>query len=132
MANLAHERLRRLFDAGRYDDCLREFAKIERERFLFPNELVQKGRCVLLGSGEVQPPERAEHAYLRALELDAEYAPALLELGWYYYATQDDAATALGYFEKAAAVSEDALKEAGEGRDKCLAEIRELEASEEA
>ena len=132
VANVSHQRLRKLVDAHRFDECLEEFARVERQRLLLPNELVQKGRCVQLSDSEEGSLQDAEEAFRRALDLDSDYVPALLELGWYYYAVEDDAPTALGFFKRALAVIKEYLKEARQGQEECLSEIRELETSDEA
>lgn len=132
VANVFHQRLRKLVDAHRFDECLDEFSRIEQRRLLLPNELVQRGRCIQLSSREEGSLEDAEEAFRRALDLDSEYVPALLELGWYHYAVEDDAATALGFFKRALAVIEGYLKEAKQGEEECLIEIQDLEAPDEA
>ncbi len=125
--NLAHEKLRRLVDEQRFDECLREFQRLRKARPLHLNELVQMGRCILLSSGEPGLPEDAEGAYRQALDIDSEYVPALLELAWYLYACEDDASAALKVFDRARALAEENLKEAEKGREECLEEIRHFE-----
>lgn len=125
IAKLASRRLQRLFDAHRFDECVEEFRKLEASRDLLPNELVQKGACLQLGSGETGSLEDVEEAYHRALELDADYVPALLELGWFYYAVQNETEKALSFFNRATELLNEDAREAAEGREKCLNELRD-------
>lgn len=115
--------LQKLADAEDWDGCLRVFSLLEKETPLTAHELVRKSACHQLGDfGNL---EEAEQALKAALELAKDYVPALLDLGWFYYAVQDDAESALSYFSKAEELSRASLKEALEGKEKCLEELQE-------
>jgi len=107
------------------DEMLAKIIEIEKERPLSPMELVWKGRYVQMGSGEVISDYReAQLAFRAALDIDESFAPALLELGWFYYAVEDSATTALPLFEKALAVSLEQMKEATKGIRDCLEDLQ--------
>jgi tetratricopeptide (TPR) repeat protein len=117
-----------LFRNGQADETLLALARLEERRTLLPSELVLKGRCIQLGSGSVIEDYReAEKAFRAALERDEYYVPALLELGWFHYAPEDDARTALPFFEQALDVSLAHLKEAIKGKVGCLEELESAE-----
>lgn len=103
---------------------------IERERKLWPHELVEKARLI-----QIAPPrdalglKDAEEAYRQALEIDDEYVPALVELAYYYWAVEDNAQAARPYFERAVSLCRSQLSEAASGVAGCL---EELDSEEEA
>jgi tetratricopeptide (TPR) repeat protein len=116
LADLLHRQL--------FDEALGVISSLERSRALDPSELVAKGRTILLASVEVSVPlSAAREAFEMALELDPDSLPALLELGWYYHAVEDDSERALPFFERAIELSREHLTEAARGRAGCLAEL---------
>ena len=117
--------LKELAEAEDWDGCLRVFSLLEKETTLAAHELVQKSACLQLGS-ELGSLQEAEKALKQALELANDYVPALLDLGWFYYAVQDDAETGLSYFRKAEELSRASLEEALEGKEQCLEELQEV------
>jgi tetratricopeptide (TPR) repeat protein len=60
---------------------------------------------------------------LEAIENDENYVPAHIDLGFYYYAVEDDSEKALGYFEQAINKSASHLREAIIGKAKALADL---------
>jgi tetratricopeptide (TPR) repeat protein len=103
---------------------------IEKTRPLTPREWILRSRAIQLSSGtEIPPLEEAERALQQALEDDDEYIPAILDLAWYYYAVEDDAAKALSLFERAYELSRQNLIEAISGKMEAL---EELESAREA
>jgi len=106
------------------DVGLNQLLLIEATRPLTPAELLTKGRYIQLSSTGESTLADAEQAFLKALELDAEYVPALLELGWYYHAVEDRASHALTLFEKAYHLVLGQLREAIKGRAECTEELR--------
>lgn len=115
--------LEELSEAEDWDGCLRVFSLLEEEVALTAHELVQKSACLQLASN-LGSLEDAEKALEAALELAKDYVPALLDLGWFHYAVQDDAETGLRYFRRAEELSRAALEEALEGKQKCLEELQ--------
>jgi tetratricopeptide (TPR) repeat protein len=121
---MKEERIRQLFSDGKFDEVLLALNTLEAKRALHPSELVLRGRCIQLGSGSIVADyKEAEKAFRSALVTDPFYVPALLELGWFFYAVGDDAATALPHFEKALDVSLEQLKEAIRGKAGCLEDL---------
>lgn len=125
VSNVVWARIRKLFADGDFDGCLQAFEKLEASRALSPAELVQKARCIQLSTGELASVDDAEESLRRALELDPEYLPALLELGWFHHTVRDDPRSALGFFEKALAISKAAGDEALKGLSECRNELKQ-------
>jgi tetratricopeptide (TPR) repeat protein len=114
------------------DEMLLKIIEVEKERSLCPVELVLKGRYIQMGSGVVISDYReAQLAFRAALDIDESFAPALLELGWFYYAVEDSATTALPFFEKALAISLGQMKEATKGIRGCLEDLQSSRAATE-
>lgn len=115
------------FDAGQIDEALvllKEWESLER---LSLEELVYKGRAIQLGSEtSVYELEDAKDALLAALGRGKNYPVALIELGYFSWAVEDDAEVGLEYFNKAIAVLEELMIKAREGREKCLEELADL------
>lgn len=122
-------KLQELAESEDWDGCIRLFEALEQEGPLSAHELVQKSACLQIGSEELGSLEGAEEALLAALDLARDYVPALLDLGWFYYAVQDDAETGLTYFQRAEEISRRTLAEALNGRNKCLEEIQAEQSS---
>jgi tetratricopeptide (TPR) repeat protein len=119
-----------LLKSGEFDKVLEVLSGIEKDRPLAPRQLVLRGRCIQLASGaDVPDLKEAEQSFQRALELDDEYVPALLELAWFYHAVEDDAAKALPFFERAYELSRQDLTEAVAGKVDCLDETESQEAA---
>lgn len=72
--------LSKLEEERDYSGALRELLHLEKERSLSPRELVLKGNLVQLASGHDLDLSEAESAYLKALEQEEEYMPAILDL----------------------------------------------------
>jgi tetratricopeptide (TPR) repeat protein len=118
---MEEERIRQLFRDGKADEVLLALNNLESRRPLHASELVLRGRCIQLGSGSVvEDYKEAEKAFRTALESDPFYLPALLELGWFFYALESEAGRALPFFEKALEVSLEHLREAIKGKADCL------------
>lgn len=94
-------------------------------RPLTPAELVLTGRCILDTTGGDLGLEDVEGAYLRAVHADGDFIPALLDLGWFYYAVMDEAARALPLFDRVLELTGGDHGEAADGRTKCLEELAE-------
>lgn len=105
------------------DTGLEQLLLTEMTRPLTPTELLTKGRYIQLSATGESTLVDAEQAFLKALELDAEYVPALLELGWYYHAVEDSPSQASPLFEKAYHLALDQLREAIKGRTECMEEL---------
>ena len=84
----------------------------------------------LQGDREGTPTLRDPKAgLLRAASLDQDSPAALIELGYFAYAVEDDSEAASGYFQKAIRLCRASLKVALLGRAKALAELeRQVEA----
>ena len=120
---IVDRRLSRLLEQHRFDGVSDLLDSEEELRALTPRELVIRGRVIQLGNGERHSLPEAEAAFLQALDMDPEYVPALLELGWYYHAVQDDASQGLAYFERALTEARELIIEAEKGRDECKSEL---------
>jgi tetratricopeptide (TPR) repeat protein len=109
---------------GRFEEALDVLSGTEGRRELTPAELVSKGRAILLASENTRfPLVAAKEAFERALALDPQNLPALLELAWYYHAVADDSRAAMPLFKQAIELSRRQLTEAARGQAGCLAEM---------
>jgi len=88
------------------------------------SDLLLKGKCIQLSRGEKgRQPEDAAAAFKSALELDPEFVPAMIELGWIYYSVFDDAPEGKKYFERALEVTRQHAIEAFRGAARCAEDI---------
>ena len=87
---------------GKVKEALLLIRQVEQEGPLCPAVLVLKGCCIQLDD-EKTPYELsdAEAAFKRAIEMDEDYVPAIIELAWFYLNVLDDAKRAVELFEKA-------------------------------
>lgn len=119
-----------LLEAEKFDDVLALLSDIETQRSLTLRELVIKGRCIQLTSDlESWQLTDAVSAFEKALEIEPDYVPALIELGFFYYAIEDNASRALPLFEAAVRIVRAQLTEAAVGKSGCLEELEGEEAA---
>src|SRR4051794_27918137 len=105
-----------LLQGKKFDEILLILSDVEKKRKLSLAELVLRGTSIQLASGIGTPPlSEAAEAFTAALEEDRDYVPALLELGWFYYAVQDEAGKGLPFFERALTTSLQQLRETIKG-----------------
>ena len=117
-----HEFLKR---SHQFDKALAKLASIERRISLPPCLFVLKGICLLLSSGKRGSElEEAEQALWMPLEMDPEYVPALIELGFLYELVHDKPRRAIPYFKKALAISKWNMSEVVKGLGMTLAETK--------
>lgn len=115
-----------------FDQGLKELLAAESREPLLPHEQVKKGRLILLSSEEVEASlEQAKEAFEAALKLDGDFVPALLELGWYYYALENDSVRAQPFFDKALTLARENVTEALSGRVACIEETLSEETARE-
>ncbi len=118
-------KVRRLWRQDRYDLALVE---VDRLLELSPNNpylLVQRGELIQLQNGDEELPtlEDAKAALVSAVALDPDSPNALIELGYFVYAIEDDAKTAAKHFEKAVKLSADLFAQALVGHAEALSEL---------
>ena len=117
-------RLSEYAERGDHDGLVEALRRIEDLGQLDIPELLLKGRSVQLMSCEKgRGLDEAEAAFLEVLQRDPDNPEANLELGWYYYAVEDDPQRALPFFESARRVLQRHLSEAEEGIAKCQSEL---------
>jgi tetratricopeptide (TPR) repeat protein len=125
MHNDSLEEIRSRYKEGKYQEALSLIEKAEQERLLHPEVLVLKGCCIQLEDGETAYNlSDAKRAFEQALEIDEEFAPAIIELAWFYLNTLDDAIQAAPFFERAVRLNKLLLTEAIIGMAKCLLETK--------
>jgi tetratricopeptide (TPR) repeat protein len=111
--------------ADDFDQALDLLQKEAGRRPLTTAEMIRMGRWMLLSVGRVgRQPEDALALFERVIAEDEHNSAVLIEIGWYYYAVQNDARRARGYFERAFEAAREDLHDAVEGLANC---IRELE-----
>jgi tetratricopeptide (TPR) repeat protein len=115
---------------GSYDVAL---DIIDKQAELGASDLVLKGRLIQLSTGgEGREVDDAAAAFHRALLLDPEYVPALLELGWMYFSVFDDPKQAKEHFDRAISIVRRQAIEALRGSIQCAEQIGGPDAHAEA
>lgn len=123
-------RVQERIDQDDYDAAVRLIEAAGERRALTAAELVWKGRFIQLGSEQGVALDEARKAFEAALEIAPGDPSALIELGWYWHAIEDEPNRALDYFEQAIAGATALLQEAGSGKADCLQEIESPAAAE--
>lgn len=119
------EHIRQLAKEERYSDAIKE---IDRVGLQSPQLLVMRAHMIELSSDTEYPLEEIEECYRKALSLDPNYYPALLELGYYYLNVLDDAANAEHWFRQYLLCSIDSVKEGIDALEKVNQETAVSEA----
>ena len=118
--------LAKLWEPGRFQKALTLVNRLLQEWPDNPLLLVKKAHLIQLQVSTEGPDlEEAQAALERAAELDEASPLPLIELGFFHFAVQDDAQTALTYFEKAEELSKKLLKECRSGKKAALRELAE-------
>jgi tetratricopeptide (TPR) repeat protein len=119
------ELVRRAVEDEQFDVAVDMLRAIELRRTLSPQELVLKARCLQLHPvTDGRLLTEAENALRTVLNADAEYVPALMELGWFHLNVENNAAEALGAFERAFKLADSAAAEALVGMSRSTEELR--------
>jgi tetratricopeptide (TPR) repeat protein len=114
----------RQWRAGRYDRALAGVDRLLKDWPDNPHLLTMRGNLIQLQEKDVGPTlEDAKRALQRAVDLDRESPRALIELGHFINAVQDDVQAASDCFAKAIRLSERLLREALLGQAKVLVEL---------
>jgi tetratricopeptide (TPR) repeat protein len=120
-------KVRRDWKEGRYDNALAEVDRLLKEWPDNPQLLVMWADLVQLQEKANGPSlEDAKAAYRRAVELDGECSPGLVELGHFLYALEDDAKSASKTYEKAIVAYRRLLIEVLLGKAKALHEMERV------
>ena len=120
------EKVRQLSDAGRYLEALEEL--LRHPELLRSNSglLLQNGRLIVLSDHPGFDLDDALQCYKDAIRLKEDSAEALLEIGWHLLSIDDNALSAMDYFQLAmenAEKSSPELRDCVEGIARCLVEI---------
>ena len=121
--------IRRLYDAGKYDDAVRLAEDAEQNGAVNPALLVWKSRSYLLSDHPRTDLSDVEVWLRRALEIDNDYLPALLELGFFYSRVMDNVKSAWPLFERARDVCTEHGTDTVIGVSECIAEMESPEAA---
>src|SRR5262249_25621094 len=120
-------KVRRDWKEGRYEVALAEVDRLLKEWPDNPQLLVMWADLIQLQEqANGSSLEGAKAAYRRAAELDGEGSPALVELGHFLYALEDDAKSASKAYEKAIVAYRRLLIEALLGKAKALHEMERV------
>lgn len=107
----------------RFDIAIDLLATLEASRDLHPSELVLRARCMQLHPiPDAKWLKLAEESLIKAIDLDTEYVPALIELGWLCLNVLLDVDRASALFENARKLSSGAIAEAVIGLARCAEE----------
>lgn len=111
-------------DSGKYSQALKLADDLLRDWPDQPQLLVLRGRLIQLQESPSGPTlDDAKSAFERAIDLDPESPAALIELGHYFYAVEDDSKRAAQCFEQAVHLTKQLLKDALMGQAKALSDL---------
>lgn len=138
-ANELFDKVCKLKNEKSYDASLNCLIESDEIVELSPQLLVEKGRLIQLSSEEINLDlHDAIDCFKKALLIDKGYAPALIELGYFYLNVEDDAKQAKSLFlaaMKKVAAGNGRYIEAFQGYLDCILEIdgpqKAIEALEE-
>ncbi|MFZ0964784.1 MAG: hypothetical protein WAO35_28335 [Terriglobia bacterium] len=116
---------------GRYSEALKKIEEAEAEGMLSAELLVWKSRLLQLVEDGASLDE-VEKTLQRAIELDNNCIPAVLELGWFRFNVQNDTKRAFESFQTALKLQVSANTEAITGFLKCVQELEPNSNLEEA
>jgi tetratricopeptide (TPR) repeat protein len=116
------DEVKRLYRSEKYDDALRIIEEAEQQTLVSPALLVWKSRCLQLTNNPKGDLADAQASLEQALDLDDEYAPALIDLAYFHLNVSDDAETALPLLRKALSISKDSITECVIGLGQCISE----------
>lgn len=115
--------IRLLFDDDKYEEAVRLAEEAEKKGVVSPALLLWKSRSLLLSDLTEYELDTVEKWLQQALDLDSDYLPALLELGFFYLRTMDDVKKAWPLFERARDVCTDDATDTVIGLTECIAEL---------
>lgn len=121
----ALKEVKSLYRAERYEDAFVLLEVIEKQGFLHPEVLAWKGRCLQLMDESIKDPlSEVKKLYDRAMEIDNEYIPVIIELGYFHLRVLDQADVAVKLFERASSLQKGLLTQTVVGMAECLAELK--------
>jgi|SRR5215217_397999 len=122
MMNVIDE-IRLLYDDDKYEEAVRLAVEFEKKGIVSPALLLWKSRSLLLSDAPEYELEDVEKWLQQALDLDSDYLPALLELGFFYLRTMDDVKKAWPLFQRARDVCTEDATDTVVGLTECIAEL---------
>lgn len=123
--------IKTLYREGNYKEALGLIETIEGGAgIIHPSILVWKSRCLQLAE-DTAPYQFSdiEASLKRALSIDEEYLPAIIDLAYFYLNVLDDAGAAKELFERAIKLCREEVTEVITGLAQCLAEKESKEAA---
>jgi tetratricopeptide (TPR) repeat protein len=118
-------KIHRDWQAGRYGRALAAIDELLQAWPDNPRLLIMRAQLIQLQANENAPAlDQAKAALRRAVDLDEESPAALIELGHFLFAVDDNAAAASKCFTKAIALCKGLLKDALVGKAEALSELK--------
>ena len=118
-----YSEIKERYREGKYVEALCLIEAAEKQGFIHPDLLLWKGRCLqLIDADSSHQLSDIENAFKDALKIDDTFAPAAVELAWFYLNVLNDAGRAAEVFEASINSYKEALTEAVVGKAKCLME----------
>lgn len=113
-----------LYSEEKYGEALEILNSEDLRNLENPYLLVCKSRCLqLYDNGPLDALKQAELCLEKALEVDADYLPALIDLAYFYSRVMDNSKKGKELFEKAIQLSKEEYVESLVGLIECEAEL---------
>lgn len=105
--NESFDKIRELYDSKEYRTALSVLSEMEKHRVTHPSIFVWKSRCLQLTDSPPTELNEIEELLKSALEIDDQYVPALVDLGYFYLRIMDNVQLATPLFERALDICRD-------------------------
>lgn len=118
------EQIKILLKNKEYEKIISLLESYNNEDIISSNLLVKKGISYLLKeNGDSNDLVKAKKSFQKALIIDEEFIPAIIELAWYYYSIENKTNKSQILFKKALNLSISNLKESLDGLLKSTDEL---------
>lgn len=117
-----------LYEESKNDLVVATVAELEARNAGCPVALLWKARSLQLVDRPSESLSEVESTLHRALRMEADYVPAILELAWFYLNVNDDAVKAAPLFSKAVVVQKRCTIDAIRGLARSLSEAESKDA----
>ena len=119
--------IRILMGEKKYNEAILIIEKLEIANPINPKILILKARCIYMSDSKNKYTlNDVKKLYKKVLELDNNHIEALIELGYFYYANDNNPNKAIPYFTKAIKLNKNFLIDSIKGIVKCFEETKSV------